>query len=282
MAPVEVLDFPLAVPAISRRSLVWETRLVMLAFLWPVVTGAVVAFAANAAGAHETRFPVLVSGNPLFNLIFGMIAYLPLAAAVPLALFLLARTGQPPHWLGLGVPRFMADVLPGLGLAAASFGAELVLFIPLSPVLLHASKLVDQVPTGHVPTYYVAYGVVISLVTSVTEEVFVNGYLITRLGQLEWTSRSALILSLVLRTSYHVYYGLGFILTIPFGWFVTRSFQKHRRLTRCIAAHFLFDSSLIILSLTHGSAKVAFVLPFCALALFSACFSGRPAPAASI
>jgi uncharacterized protein len=71
-----------------------------------------------------------------------------------------------------------------------------------------------------------------------------NGYLITRLGQLGWTPRSALILSLALRTSYHVYYGLGFLLTVPFGYLVTRSFQKHRRLNRPIAAHFIYDAVL--------------------------------------
>jgi membrane protease YdiL (CAAX protease family) len=79
--------------------------------------------------------------------------------------------------------------------------------------------------------------------------VLVNGYLITRLGQLGWTPQSALILSLVLRTSYHVYYGLGFLLTVPFGYLVTRSFQKHRRLTRPITAHFLFDAILVTISI---------------------------------
>jgi len=40
-----------------------------------------------------------------------------------------------------------------------------------------------------------------------------SGYLLTRLSQLGWSPRRALIVSLVLRTSYHVYYGIGFILT---------------------------------------------------------------------
>jgi hypothetical protein len=56
-----------------------------------------------------------------------------------------------------------------------------------------------------------------SAVTAVTEEVLENGYFITRLGQLGWTPRSSLLLSLTLRTSYHVYYGLGFFLYYPAG-----------------------------------------------------------------
>jgi membrane protease YdiL (CAAX protease family) len=54
---------------------------------------------------------------------------------------------------------------------------------------------------------------------------------------------------LILRTSYHVYYGLGFLLTVPFGFFVTRSFQKHHKLNRPIMAHFLYDSILFTIAI---------------------------------
>jgi membrane protease YdiL (CAAX protease family) len=46
-----------------------------------------------------------------------------------------------------------------------------------------------------------------------------------------------------------VYYGVGFLLTVPFGFFVTRSFQKHHRLSRPIVAHFLFDAILISIAI---------------------------------
>ncbi len=76
-----------------------------------------------------------------------------------------------------------------------------------------------------------------------------NGYLVTRLQQFGWGDRAALVLSLTLRTSYHVYYGLGFLLTVPFGYLVTRSFQQHRRLNRSIAAHFLYDAVLFTIAI---------------------------------
>ena len=242
--PVVLADGP------ARSSLVWETRFVMVAFLLPAVMAAVILFAQHEAGvASITRFPDLVHDQPVVNLILGILDYLPVAATVPLALFLLARTGQPPSVMGLGVPSLRGDLLPGLGIAAAAFGSELVLLIPLAPLILHHSSLINTVNTGHVPAYYVIWGLALSATTAVTEEVLVNGYLISRLGQLGWTPRSALVLSLILRTSYHVYYGLGFLLTIPFGYFVTRSFQKHRRLTRPIAAHFLFDAVLTTIAI---------------------------------
>ncbi len=278
VAPVERFAFPRPAPQLTRRSVVTETWFVMLAFLWPAVTAAAVTFAEGLAGKQPTRFATLIAGNDPFNLVFGILAYLPVAAVVPLALYLLSRTGQSPRWLGIGTPRFMADVLPGLGLAAAAFGCEIVLAILFAPLLSAAKHLKLTVPTGHVPTYFIVYGLVISIFTAVTEEILVNGYLITRLGQLGWSPNAALFVSLALRTSYHVYYGIGFIFTVPFGYFATRSFQKHRRLNRSIAAHFLYDATLTIFSLTSGSARAAFVLPFCGLALLSLCFSGKPAP----
>jgi membrane protease YdiL (CAAX protease family) len=215
----------------------------MLAFLAPGIAGAVVLFAQHVNGvASLTRFPVYVSHHPVTNLVIGILAYLPVASIVPLALFLLSRTGQPPGALGIGTPSLRQDIIPALGLIAASYGCEFLLVIPLVALLQHHSTLINQTPVGHVPGYYIIWGLAIAAATSIAEEVLVNGYLMTRLSQLGWTPTSSLILSLTLRTSYHVYYGVGFILTIPLGYFVTRSFQKHGRLNRAIAAHFIFDA----------------------------------------
>jgi membrane protease YdiL (CAAX protease family) len=116
------------------------------------------------------------------------------------------------------------------------------------------SKLFVQVPVGHVPAYYVIYGITMAMIAAVTEETLVSGYLLTRLEQLGWSPRRALALSVILRTSYHVYYGLGFLLTIPFGYLITRSFQKKRRLMRPIVAHFVFDAVLISIAILTSRA----------------------------
>jgi len=51
-----------------------------------------------------------------------------------------------------------------------------------------------------------------------------------------------------------VYYGLGFLFTIPFGYLITRSFQRSRRLMRPIVAHFLYDAVLVTIAVsTSGS-----------------------------
>ena len=227
--------------------MVLETWFVELAFLVPSVLVAVDALAAQTGGAIITRFPDIVS-NPAANLILGVLTYLAVGAVVPIALLLLSRTGQNPAALGLGRPTWRDDVWPGLGIAASGFGVTLLAIVVLVDVAGKHNRLFVQVPVGHVPAYYVIYGIAMSAITAITEETLVSGYLLTRLEQLGWDPRRALVLSLVLRTSYHVYYGLGFLLTIPFGYFVTRSFQKHRRLMRPIVAHFLYDAVLITIA----------------------------------
>ena len=234
----------------TRRMLVWETRVVMFAFLVTGVVSAVLVLIQHESGVGDiSRFPVIVHSNPVLNMLLGMLAYVPVLAIVPLALFLLARTGQTPSVLGIGLPTFKRDILPALGLGAAAFGIELLLLVPFAAVIDHHPGLVNNVTVTSQPKYYLIEAIFMSAITAITEEVLVNGYFITRLGQLGWTPRSSLILSLALRTSYHVYYGLGFLLTIPLGYFVTRSFQKHHKLNRPIMAHFLYDAILFTISI---------------------------------
>jgi membrane protease YdiL (CAAX protease family) len=243
----QVTKVELAEP--TQRSLQWETVFVMLAFLAPNVTAAVVVFAQHVSGVGTARqFQVLIEGHPLENMIIGMLAYLAIAAVVPLALLLLFRTGQSPKVLGLARPGLRSDIWPALGIIGASFGSEIVLLLILSPLLTSNSRLNAQSPVGSVPHYYVIWGLLISATTAIAEEVLMNGYLMTRLSQLGWSPTGALILGIVLRTSYHVYYGIGFVATIPFAYFVTRSFQKRGRLTRPIVAHFLFDATVFTIA----------------------------------
>lgn len=234
-------------PETTRRSLVVETWVVMIAFLAPAVISAVVTFAQSAHGSTEsTRFPVLVH-NPVENLVLGILSYLPVAAVVPVGLVLLARTGQPPAAIGLG-RGWLRDLPWGMLLVVLAFIGTLATSAVLAP-LLENSSLVHNVGSGPVPHYYEIWGLAISITTAVAEETLVNAYLLTRLEQLGWSPGRAFALSIVLRTSYHVYYGLGFLLTVPFGVVVTLYYQRTRRLNSAITAHFLYDAILTTISI---------------------------------
>jgi hypothetical protein len=233
---------------LTRPRLVWETRFMMAVFLAPAIAGAVVPLARHIGGVNDIeRFPRLVPGNPLANMVLGIAVYATSAAVVPLALFLLMRTGQPPAALGLVRPSWRNDIWPGVGVAGLAFLGEFGVLIVLAPLLAHSRAVVQPLVSG-VPDYYVLYGLAMAAVAAVTEEVIMNGYLMVRMEQLGWTPRSALVLALVLRSSYHIYYGLAVLAVVPVNYFLTRSFQKHKRLERPIIAHFLYDAVLITVS----------------------------------
>jgi membrane protease YdiL (CAAX protease family) len=252
-APPPAAPVAPVVPAeLTRSGLVLETRLVIIAGLSPWVASAVVILIAHlATGNSLTQLPSFTPHQPALNVVLAILAYLPTAAVMPLTLLLLLRTGQRPASLGL-TRLGWNDFWAGVGIAAAAFGCELVLAIALSP--LDHSRLMNSASRLHVPVYYLIIALSMSLTTAVAEEVIVNGYLLTRLEQLGWSPAKSFWLSLALRTSYHLYYGVAVVFTVPFGWLVTRSFQKHRKLCRPILAHFLFDSTaftIAILTAAH-------------------------------
>ncbi|MHB8439708.1 MAG: CPBP family intramembrane glutamic endopeptidase [Acidimicrobiales bacterium] len=228
----------------------WEMWFVMVAFLFPGAAAAVVVIVRHALGVGGSPDPFadLIPGHPLASFALGIPVYLQVAALVPLALMLLARTGQRLRTLGLGAPRWSSDIWPAIGLDAAVFGITLVVAAVFAPLARNHPGLFNVAHIGRVPHYYVIYGLAVSATTALAEESIVNAYLITRLDQLSWSPQRALLLSLVLRTSYHVYYGVGFLFVIPFGYFMTRSFQKNRRLTRVVTAHFLWDAVLMTIA----------------------------------
>lgn len=242
----ETVDPVVDTPA--RRWLGWETVAVMAAFLVPSVAGALIGLIEDLVGGHQLdNFALPLPGHASVSLLLLVLSYVPLAAGVPMALLLLTRTGQTPRRLGLIGRGAWKDLAPGAGLAIGSYACVLVVALILSP-LLRDTALSNTAHQTHVPVYFIVYAVVLSATTAITEEVFVNGYLLTRLSQRGWRPWPAFALSLSLRTSYHLYYGVAFLVTIPFGWLVTRSFQKHRRLARPVIAHFVYDATLLILA----------------------------------
>jgi hypothetical protein len=248
--PVDIR--PPALDPPSRRALIRETWFIQIAFLVPALIGAVDALAAHLGGTGTIhRIPTIVTGHPLTNFFVTTVSYLEVAAVVPIALFLLNRTGQTPAALGLVKSWWYRDIWPAIGLGLAGFGTELAMLIVLAPAISNDKSLFVSPSLGPMPWYYVIYGIAVSAITAVAEETIVNGYLLVRLDQLGWDRNWALVLSLTLRTSYHIYYGLGFLLTIPLGFYNTRSFQKNGRLTRPILAHFFYDAVLFTIAVLH-------------------------------
>jgi membrane protease YdiL (CAAX protease family) len=238
LAP-ETVERP-GVPMLGR-----ETIAMAVAFVLPATVTAVAVFARHVARVSNLdEFELPLPHNLPASLALMVVLYLSTAVFTPVALLLLARTGQWPRVLGLSQRALLRDAFPAVGLLLGTWLSTFVLALPLAGILNNDS-LTNQQHNTHVPAYFVVYAVIVSATTAINEEVIVNGYLMTRLTQLGWRPWPALALSLALRTSYHAYYGVGLIATVPFGYWATRSFQKHGRLGRPIIAHFLNDAIIL-------------------------------------
>jgi hypothetical protein len=232
----------------STRWLGWETIFVVAAFALPGFAAAVEILAQHVGGVSDlNEFNLPLPHQPAASLFILLLGYLTTALVVPIALLLLARTGQPPAVLGLQRLGFRRDAASAVGLLGAVWVLNVVLILPLSP-LLNNKHLTNTATNSHVPAYYIVYALFVSAVTAINEEVVVNGYFMTRLSQRGWSPWPALALSLAVRTSYHAYYGIGLIGTIPLGYLATRSFQKRQRLTRPILLHFINDAILLTIA----------------------------------
>jgi membrane protease YdiL (CAAX protease family) len=232
-----------AEPGPQSRWLGWETGFVVAAMALPGIAGAVTILARHLGGVSDlNEFDLPLKHHPGISLVLLTFDYLTTALVVPIALLLLARTGQPPSRLGLTRKGLGRDVPGVLGLLVGAFALTGVLALALSPFESHL-KVTES--NSHVPAYFLVYAVLLSATTAINEEVIVNGYFLTRLSQMGWTRWSAFALSFAVRESYHVYYGIAFLMTMPFGYVLTRSFQKRGRLGRAILTHFTYDTILL-------------------------------------
>jgi Type II CAAX prenyl endopeptidase Rce1-like len=230
------------------RWLGWETIFLIVAFALPGLAAAVVILAQHLGGVSDLdEFSLPLPHHVGVSFFLLLLDYSTTAVTVPIALLLLARTGQPPSSLGLTTAGWRQDAIGGVALLAGVWVANLIVLIPLSFVLDN-KHLTNTASNTHVPAYYIVYGLTLAATTAINEEVLVNGYFLTRLSQLGWTPWRAFALSLAVRTSYHAYYGVGLLATIPLGYVVTRSFQKRQRLARPILVHFTYDAVLLTIA----------------------------------
>lgn len=165
-------------------------------------------------------------------------------ALVPvlLVIYLLSlEQNQPSPLLRLGVDRSQAgrDITRGLALAATIGLPGLGLYFVGRELGITATVIPapDVVYWWTVPMLILA-----ALQNAILEQFVVVGFLITRLEQLGWTTWSAIVASAALRSSYHLYQGLGaglgnFVMGLVFGYWYTRT----RRLMPLIVAHSLLD-----------------------------------------
>ena len=176
----------------------------------------------------------------LIDLGLNLASFAQLIAWGALALYLLWRSGYGPASIGLGRFRIHPDLTGGLGLAALIGLPGLALYIGAR--LLSLSAAVE--PAEINDTWWrIPLLLAIAFANGWAEEIVVVAFLITRLRQLRITPAVALVISALLRGTYHLYQGysagLGnIVMGLVFGYVWLRT----GRLWPLIVAHGLIDA----------------------------------------
>jgi membrane protease YdiL (CAAX protease family) len=191
-------------------------------------------------GAQEVPLIPRRSYFDLVNLGLNLASIAQLLAWGALGLYLLWRSGITPQDVGLTRPRWRADVLGGLGLAALIGVPGLGLYVLARIVGVSASV----VPTTLTDTWWrIPVLILFAFANGWAEEVMVVGYLMTRLRQLGVGSTRTLLYSGLLRGAYHLYQGFGAGLgNLAMGLVFGLVWRRYGRLWPLIVAHCLIDT----------------------------------------
>jgi membrane protease YdiL (CAAX protease family) len=179
-------------------------------------------------------------GRPWLDLALQLVGIATAVVPALLALNLLVRDGGGPSAIGFDRSQPARDAGTGAGLAAAVGGTGLGIYL----LAWRSGVNLTVVPTSLPDVWWRIPVLVLSAVeNAVLEEVVVVGYLLTRLCQLGWNGRAALVTSAVLRGSYHLYQGLGgFAANVAMGLLFGRIYQRWGRIGPLVVAHSLIDT----------------------------------------
>lgn len=176
----------------------------------------------------------------LIDLGMNVTGVIQLLAWGALGVYLLWRSGFGPTSIGLGRPRWRADVLGGVGLAALIGLPGLGLY--LAARVFGLSVSVE--PSGLDDTWWrIPVLLAAAVANGWAEEVIVVAFLLTRLRQLNINPVVALLAASLLRGLYHLYQGFGAGLgNIAMGLVFGYVWQRTGRLWPLIIAHGLIDA----------------------------------------
>jgi membrane protease YdiL (CAAX protease family) len=169
-----------------------------------------------------------------------------------LALLLLSRIPALPGFgIGLDRLRLKVESLQGLGIAALIGIPGLGLVILARHLGINA-----QLEASGLADVWYRYPVLIldGIQNGVLEEIVMIGYLLTRLRAMSWPAGRAILVSALIRGSYHTYQGIGgfvgnLIMGALFGWWFTRT----KRVLPLVIAHSVIDIvSFVGYAALHG------------------------------
>ncbi|HEV2361179.1 MAG TPA: CPBP family glutamic-type intramembrane protease [Acidimicrobiales bacterium] len=253
-APREPAAEPVTDPATRRRQGI-ELLIVLAIFPLPYFFTAMQSLVETIVDPHTTqsRYPDVIPGHPGYSLPFNLVFTAATLAAPALVLFLLSSSGEGARSIGLRRGRVRGD----LALVLPVFGvAYLVPFLGVGLLLRAAGVLGSSLKIGQTSNLYVIAAVVSAICAGVVEEIVVLGYLVRRLEQRGWPTAAVVVVAVVVRTSYHLYYGWGVLPIVAWALVSVLLYRRVRRLVPFIVVHALWDTTTLLTALFGSSAVI--------------------------
>ena len=165
-----------------------------------------------------------------------------------LALYLLWRIWPPPDapWRAIGLDgrRVGRDVAWGVGIAAVILGPALGGYLLARQIGINTTIVMADLTQAWwtVPMYVLA-----AFMNGCLEEVVMIGYLFTRWRQAGWREVPIVVVSALIRGTYHLYQGFGgFLSNLVFGLLLGWLYTRTKRLWPLVIAHALIDVAAFV------------------------------------
>lgn len=228
----------------SRRPLTIEVLIVLGLSLGQSAVYAVVNLLEKSTraplGEQTTTMNPVLNDRQYFDLTYQLLGIIFALVPVALVLFLLTEPGKSAfRKIGFTFSSPGRDFLMGFALAVV---------IGIGTLGVYAAGRALGITTAIVPaaldTYWWTLPVLIlsAVRHAVVEEVIVVGYLLNRFALFGWGTWTAIVVSSLIRGSYHLYQGIGpffgnFVMGLIFGYIYT----KTKRVMPLVIAHALLD-----------------------------------------
>ncbi|WP_246531152.1 CPBP family intramembrane glutamic endopeptidase [Streptomyces bathyalis] len=231
---------------LSARTLRHETLLVLALSLGASAVSALISFIGSltASGALADQSARLNTSRapdrPWLDLAWQLFGIATALVPVVLVAHLLTREGAGGlRSLGFDRSRPGFDLGRGAVLAAAIGGSGLGFYLGALQAGFNLTVVPESLP--HV-WWRIPVLILSAIQNSVLEEVIVVGYLLRRLGQLDFSPWAALAVSALLRGSYHLYQGIGGLLgNMAMGVIFVLLYRRWGRVGPLVVAHALID-----------------------------------------
>jgi len=246
-------------PQAMRPRLIAELLIVLAIFPLPYVLTALAVLAQSAVHRGTPgRFPLPVPGHVGLSFLIDLVLALEPLAAGALVIYLLSISGEgggraigldrshPKQDLALLLPVFvLCFLIPEIGVS----------------LLLHASHVRAIAPAAqNLPRYFSIAGIATAVSAGVVEEIVVLGFVVRRLEQLGLRPVAVVTVAVLVRISYHLYYGWGVLPILAWAVASVLVYRRYRRLGPFVAVHVLWDVGLILVPFFGAGPLAAEVL----------------------